>query len=48
MTVEAPPAAAAESIVADGGAGATIPESGDPADRHLHVVPDPVAEKKRA
>jgi UDP-GlcNAc:undecaprenyl-phosphate GlcNAc-1-phosphate transferase len=47
--VEASPGAAAETIAADGGAGAGIPEpEPEAADRHLRVVPDPVAEKKRA
>jgi len=47
--VEDPPAAAAENFAADGGAGTAIAEPGsEAADRHLHAVPDPVAEKKRA
>ena len=47
--VEASPDAAAEPIAADGGVGAGVSEPGpEAADRHLHVVPDPVAQKKRA
>jgi UDP-GlcNAc:undecaprenyl-phosphate GlcNAc-1-phosphate transferase len=48
-TVEASPDVTAEPIAADGGAGTAVPDPGlEAADRHLHVVPDPVAEKKRA